>query len=254
MARSAIAAPYPLTREWAFGDGSGAGVRVCILDSGVDATHPDVGGPLAAYQVAEADGSGGYTVVPDADGDVAGHGTACASIVRALAPACEMTSVRVLGGALRGRGDALIAALEWALDEGFDIVNMSLSTRHPDFRDAIRDLSDRAYFGGTTIVAAANNRPVASYPWRFPAVISVGSHATQDGEHIEVNPAPPVEFFALGINVLAAQPGNRRVRLSGNSFAAPHVTGMCARILNRHPGFGAPQLKAVLAGIANNLT
>lgn len=246
-----IPSPFPVPREWAFGDGQASGVRVCIVDSGVDAAHPAMGGPVATWRV-DLDGDG-EPVVPDDAGDVAGHGTACAGIIRALAPGCEVTSVRVLGGTLRGRGDALVSALRWAVDSGFHLVNLSLSTRHPDFRDAIRDLADRAYFEGSTIVAAAHNRPIQSFPWRFPAVISVGSHARADREHIELNPAPPVEFFALGVDVLAAQPDNGWARLSGNSFATPHITGMCARILGRHPEFRTRELKTVLSAIADNV-
>ncbi|OLE27785.1 MAG: hypothetical protein AUG49_04220 [Catenulispora sp. 13_1_20CM_3_70_7] len=253
VGHGSIPSPCPVPRSWAFGDGQGSGVRVCIVDSGVDVSHPAVGAGVSTYRVEVGSESDGFLVVPDDAGDVAGHGTACASIVRALAPGCELTSLRVLGGALRGRGDALVAALRWAVTAGYDLINLSLSTRHPDFRDAIRDLSDQAYFGGTTIVAAAHNRPIASFPWRFPAVISVGSHARPDRERIEVNPTPPVEFFALGVDVLAAQPTNGWARLSGNSFATPHVTGMCARILGSHPEFRTPQLKMVLAAIADNL-
>jgi subtilisin len=245
-------APCPVTRRWAFGTGSGAGVRVCLVDSGVDVTHPDVGG-MATLRV-EADDVGGHRVVPDDAGDVAGHGTACAGIIRALAPSCEMTSVRLLGGALRGRGDALLAALRWAVERRFHLINLSLSTRHPDYREAIRDIADQAYFDGVTIVAAANNRPIASFPWRFPSVVSTGSHAVPDPEYVEVNPAPPVEFFALGVNVPVAAPAGGHIRASGNSFAAPHITGICARILGAHPEFSTPQLKVVLAAIADNLS
>jgi subtilisin len=258
-----IPTPCPITRSWAFGTASGAGVRVCLIDSGVDVTHPDVGGVVTLRVDSGGDndsgdndsgGGGEHRVVPDEAGDVAGHGTACAGIIRALAPTCELTSIRLLGGSLRGRGDALVASLRWAIERRFHLVNLSLSTRHPDYREAIRDVADQAYFDGVTIVAAANNRPVASFPWRFPSVVSAGSHAVPDPEYVEVNPTPPVDFFALGVNVTVAQPAGGRVRASGNSFAAPHITGMCARILGAHPEFGAPQLKVVLAAIANNLS
>ena len=86
------------------------------------------------------------------------------------------------------------------------------------------------------------------------SVVSAGSHAVPDPEYVEVNPTPPAEFFALGVNVTVAQPSGGHIRASGNSFAAPHITGMCARILGAHPEFGAPQLKMVLAAIANNVS
>jgi subtilisin family serine protease len=241
-----IPAPCAITRDWAFGDGSGEGVRVCLLDSGVDGGHPDVGDLAGSYHVAAL--AVGHAVVPDAAVDVAGHGTTCAAIVRALAPGCEITSIRILGRRLHGHGEALVAALRWALERRFPLINLSMSTSRPDLVDPLRELCDRAYFDGTAIVAAAHNRPVASFPWRFPSVVSVGSHAVPDFEYLEANPAPPVEFFGRGMNVDGA--GVR----SGNSFAAAHVTGLCGRILGAHPGFGVPQLKVVLAAIADNNT
>lgn len=244
--------PFPADRAWAFGEATGSGVRVCVIDSGVDLGVARLPAITTAFAVATSD-DGELAIVPDDAGDAAGHGTACASIVAGMAPGIELTSVRILGAGLRGQGTALIAAVGWAIDNHFDLVNLSLSTRQPDYREAIRDLVDRAYFNGVTIVAAANNRPVSSFPWQFPAVISVAAHARPDPEHLECNPQPPVEFFGHGIDVLVAQPGNRFARMSGNSFATPHVTGFCARILGAHPGLQTLQLKVLLAAISDNL-
>jgi subtilisin len=70
---------------------------------------------------------------------------------------------------------------------------------------------------------------------------------------VEANPVPPVDLFALGVDVEAPWPGGSRRRLSGNSFAAPHITGLCARILERHPSFRTAQLRHVLTATANNV-
>ncbi len=244
--------PFAADRSWAFGDATGTAVRVCVIDSGIELGVAGLPVGTAAFAVVADDG-GTMTVVPDDQGDAAGHGTACASIIAGLAPGIELSSVRILGAGLRGQGTALITALEWAVANQFHLVNLSLSTKHPDYREAIRDLVDRAYFQGVTIVASANNRPVVSFPWQFPAVISAAAHARPDPEHLECNPEPPVEFFGHGVGVLAAQPGNRFARLSGNSFATPHVTGLCARVLGAHPGLQTPQLKVVLAAISDNI-
>ena len=81
--------PGEMTREWAWGDSTGKGVRVCILDSGVDADHPLVG--VVQQAVAVSLGPDGEAVIADdTEGDLCGHGTACAGIVRALAPDCEI--------------------------------------------------------------------------------------------------------------------------------------------------------------------
>lgn len=252
---SRLALPCAITRDWAWGSSRGARVRVCLIDSGVDTAHPGVGGPITALTVTsepDDDGMSYHQIVPDEDGDQAGHGTACAGVIRAMAPDCELTSIRVLGSGLRGSGEVLLSALEWAIDHDFHLINLSLSTRRTEHKEALHDLVDRAYFAGVTIVASAHNRPVRSYPWNFTSVISVGSHSIAESEYVEVNPEPPVEFFARGVAVEVPQPGGGRSRLSGNSFATPHVTGMCARVLGRHPGLPTGQLKYVLAAIADN--
>ena len=159
--------PHPVDRAWAFGDGGGAGVRVAIVDSGVDADHPLVGGALRRAVWAELGGDGRVTVEEDRGGDVSGHGTACAGIIHALAPACELTSVRVLGADLTGGGDALVAGLRWAVCERHHVINLSLSTTKAQFAEALRRLADEAYFGGSVLVASAHNMPVESWPWRF---------------------------------------------------------------------------------------
>lgn len=248
---TAIAAPAPIDRTWAWGGATGRGVTVCVIDSGVDPGHPNLGGDVECYAV--VDDGGDWRVRPDDAGDVAGHGTACAGIIRALAPDCGLVSVRVLGGSLRANGEALLAALEWAVQRGFPLVNLSLSTRRPAMKERLHDLADEAYFRGVTLVAAAHNSPLISYPWRFPSVISVGSHALPDGEHLECNPAPPVDFFARGVDVPVAWPGGRRRMVSGNSFATPHVAGLCARVLEKHPDFRTPQLRHVLGAVADNV-
>lgn len=241
----------PIDREWAWGDSTGKGVRVCVLDSGVDDEHPAVGGRTDHFAVDEVDGR--WSIVPDDVGDVAGHGTACAGIIRALAPQCELTSVRVLARNLRGNGEALLTALGWAVRQGFAVVNVSLSTRKEPLKERLHDLTDSAFFTGVTLVSSAHNSPVVSYPWRFPSVISVGSHDREDSWYLESNPNPPVDFFAHGVNVPVAWPGGAAKFVSGNSFATPHVAGLCARILAKHPDFRTPQLRHVLAAVADNL-
>jgi subtilisin len=237
--------PGTVDTLWRDDDAHGAGVRVCVLDSGVEADHPGVG-PLAGSFAVETGPDGEPRVVADSGGDTCGHGTACAGLVRRLAPACELVSVRVLGGNFSGSGDALLAGLRWAVREGFDVINMSLSTTRKSFADGLRQLADEAYFGGALLVAAAHNSPVESYPWRFSSVISVGSHGEPDPFHLLYNPTPPVEFFASGVEVPAPWLGGGTRRCTGNSFATPHVAGLCARILGRHPNLTPFQVKSLL--------
>ena len=244
--------PDRVTREWAFEGATGKGIRVCILDSGIEVGHPLVGEVQGLYAISL--GEEGETIVSeDEQGDTCGHGTACAGIVRSLAPECELHSVRVLGGGYTGSGKVLVAGLRWAIEQGFDVVNMSLSTTKRDLAGTLRELADNAYFQRTVLVASAHNMPVESFPWRFSSVISVGSHESPDPMTYYFNPEPPVEFFARGLEVDVAWLGGSTLRTTGNSFATPHVTGLCALVLSKHPELTPFQLKSVLSLTASNV-
>ncbi len=244
--------PGRVTREWAWGGSTGKGVRVCILDSGIEGDHPDVGELASAVAVEVGEGDE-ISVVEDVEGDLCGHGTACAGIVRSLAPDCELHSVRVLGAGFTGSGTALLGGLRWAVEQGFDVINMSLSTTKSQFAGLLHEVADLAYFRRSVLVASAHNMPVESYPWRFSSVISVGSHEEPDAETFYYNPSPPVEFFARGVDVEVAWLGGARARSTGNSFATPHISGICALILGKHPELTPFQLKSALYLTASNV-
>jgi subtilisin len=244
--------PGRVTREWAWGGSTGESVRVCILDSGIEADHPLVGELSGAVAVEVGEGDE-ISVVDDVEGDLCGHGTACAGIVRSLAPDCELFSVRVLGAGFTGSGSALLGGLRWAVEQGFQVINMSLSTTKSQFAGMLHEVADRAYFRRTVLVASAHNMPVESYPWRFSSVISVGSHEEPDAQTFYYNPNPPVEFFARGVDVEVAWLGRTQARSTGNSFATPHMSGICALILGKHPELTPFQLKSALYLTATNV-
>jgi subtilisin family serine protease len=243
--------PERVTRDWAWGGATGAGVRVCILDSGVELDHPLVG--TVERSVAVVREGDAIEVVEDDAGDLCGHGTACAGVIRAFAPDCELTSVRVLGAGYTGSGPIMLAGLEWAIEQGFQVVNMSLSTTKKQYVDRLHALADAAYFKRTMLVASAHNMPVESFPWRFASVVSVGSHEEKDPFVLYANPSPPVEFFARGLDVEVAWLGGGTLRCTGNSFATPHVSGLCALILGKHRELTPFQLKSVLHLTATNV-
>jgi subtilisin len=244
--------PERVTKEWALGGSTGEGVRVCILDSGVDATHPLVG-ELESAVVISIGTDDEIVAEEDVEGDVSGHGTACAGIVRRLAPEARISSVRVLGSSFTGSGAVLLGGLRYAIEQGFDVINMSLSTTKKPFASVLHELADSAYFKRTVLVASAHNMPVESYPWRFSSVISVGSHEEADPLDFFYNPSPPVEFFGRGVNVEVPWAGGRTLNVSGNSFATPHLSSICALILSKHPELTPFQLKSVLYLTANNV-
>jgi len=243
--------PERVTPEWAMDGSTGAGVKVCILDSGVDPHHPMIG-PVDGAVAVTIDGEE-VTIQEDLDGDLCGHGTACAGIVRSLAPECSLFSVRVLGAGYTGSGPALLEGLRWAVEQDFDVINMSLSTTKRQFAVVLHELADSAYFRRTMLVASAHNMPVESYPWRFSSVISVGSHEEPDPRTFYYNPRPPVEFFARGVDVEVAWLGGGTIRCTGNSFATPHMTGLCALVLSKHRELTPFQLKSVLFMTATNV-
>jgi subtilisin len=244
--------PERVDRAWALEGATGAGVKVCILDSGIERDHPRVGPLAGAVSI-----SLGENDVPiaeeDEEGDLCGHGTACAGVVRSIAPDAELYSVRVLGAGFTGSGGVLLGGLRWAVEQGYDVINMSLSTTKRQFAEVLHDLADTAYFKRTVLVASAHNMPVESYPWRFSSVISVGSHEEEDPLTFYANPDPPVEFFAHGVDVDVAWLGGGSIRATGNSFATPAISGICALLLSKHPQLTPFQLKSVLYLIASNV-
>jgi subtilisin family serine protease len=242
--------PGLITPGWAWGDATGAGVRVCIIDSGIEAGHPLIGAIESSNAVVDHDGV--MTVDAVEPWDACGHGTACASIVRRVAPRCELHSVRVLGDQGIGTPEVLIAGLAWAVAQGFQVINLSLSTPRVKFKQALCDIADEAYFKRSVIVASAHNAKIESFPWRFSSVISVGSHSVETTA-VFYNPSPPVEFFAKGQAVPVAAPGGTTTRNTGNSFATPHVAGLCALILSKHPTLTAFELKTALYLTAANV-
>lgn len=244
--------PHQITRDWAWGGGDGAGVRVAVVDSGIDGDHELVGGVQRAVTVEKTEDDA--RIVPDSTGDVAGHGTACAGIIRSLAPRCELWSVRVLGPGNKGGATALLTGLRWAVQEGCDIVNLSLSTPKRETAALLHEIADEAYFGGTIFVASAHNLDIPSYPWRFSAVISVASHDGQDPFEFLYNPQPPVEILARGMDIEVGWLDGKRIVAAGNSFATAYITGICALIMAKHQGLTPFELKAILRETASNMT
>jgi subtilisin family serine protease len=228
-------------RDWAFGDGTGRGVRVAIVDSGVERDHPAVGGRLVESVAVERVGDD-WQVVPAQPMDVVGHGTACAGIVHEIVPEAEIVSVRVLGPDNRGNGGAFATGLYWAITEsGASVANLSLSSRSDAYFGPLHELADEAYFRNVLLVSAANN-------------VSVAAHDLAAPDAWFYNPQPPVEFGAYGLNVDVAWRGGTRMLVTGNSFAAPHIAGYAARIRSAHPGVTPFETKAILAGTADNET
>ncbi len=245
--------PGVITPEWAYGDGLGAGVKVAVIDSGIDADHPAVG-RVDRGVIVEPDASAddGYRVRVEDHADLYGHGTACAGIIRSLAPGIELHSARVLGERLTGRARCFAGAIDWAIESGMQVINLSLSTTNEDWFASFHDLADQALHRRVMLVSALANEPKVSIPSEFASVFSVAAIEGNDPERFLANPAPPAEWGAIGVEVDVPWLDGATVTATGNSFAAPVIAGLIARILGAHPGLTCWQVKTVLAELAAN--
>ena len=239
-------------RERAWGGATGRGVTVAIIDSGIDPDHPAVGGRVVRSVAVHRDGDDFTVEDPAEPKDVVGHGTACAGIIRSLAPDVDLVSVRVLGPDNKASGMAFAHGLDWVIQQGIRVANLSLSSKSEQLFGTFHDLVDQAYFANCLLVCSASNTSgVASYPSLFASVVSVASHDIADPWTFFYNPRPPVEFGAWGVNVPIAWIGGETIKGSGNSFAAPHIAGLAALIQSKHPELTPFELKSILARVAD---
>ncbi len=245
-----------ITPRWAWGRSTGKGVRIAVVDSGVEHDHPALGKSVRGGVIVDYDSraENSYRIRPEDNPiDVSGHGTACAGIIHSLAPDAEIYSVRVLGRNMSGRAIQFAAGFDWAIEHNIQVVNLSLSTSLEEFFGLFHDLSDQAYFKNMNVVSAVNNIPEPSYPSLYSSVISVAAHDGHDPFTYYYNPKPPVEFGAPGIDVKVAWNQKQYLVATGNSFAAPHIAGIAALIRSKHPDLTPFQVKTVLMACATNM-
>ena len=257
-------------QAWAAGY-DGTGVKVAVLDTGIDATHPDLDGGKV---VAEANFS------TDADTlDHFGHGTHVASIVagtgegspaarKGVAPGASLINAKVLNSGGSGEFAGIIDGLEWAAAQGADVANMSLGTNAPsDGNDPLVQAVDAvsAASGMLVVVAAGNlgngQSTIASPGWA-DAALTVGAVDKQDALAGFSSRGPRLgdygikpDITAPGVNIVAARAtgttlgpivdGNYQ-QLSGTSMATPHVAGAAAILAQRFPDYSGQQLKDTL--------
>lgn len=234
-----------------FSEGTGAGVRVAVLDTGVEATHPGMEGSVKACLEVTSVG-GRLACQPTTAGDAVGHGTACAGIIHSLAPQAELTSIRVMGQNSGGTIEQLIFGLRWALQQGFHVLNMSLGTVQQNQINTLRELVDQAYCQGQIIVAAANNQRQVSYPANFASVISVDNQCLKNPMEFLYRTGIPIELVANGVYVNAPAPGGKYQLFTGTSFACPQISGIVARLKSQFPNLTPFQAKALLWGLRAN--
>ncbi|GAB2811808.1 S8 family peptidase [Lentzea nigeriaca] len=239
---------------------TGKGVKVAVIDSGVDEKHPD----LQGKQVAEKN----FTNAPDATDEV-GHGTHVASTIaskgekyRGVAPDAEILDAKVC----RARGcddSAILAAMQWAAEQGAQVVNMSLSGPDTPGIDPVEEAVNRiSRDTGTLFVVAAGNagRPeTIGSPGSAESSLTVGAVDRNDGIAPFSSRGPAADgavkpdVTAPGVDIMAAEAGTQgHVAMSGTSMATPHVAGVVALLKQQHPDWTGQQLKATVIASAKS--
>lgn len=227
--------------------GDGSGVRVAIIDSGVEADHPWVGGRLVgAYQTVQRGEAHEFDIVETDPGDPVGHGTACAGQIRRYAPNVEIVSIRILGETLQATSDALLAAVRGVPQLKVHLVNLSLSTMRKtlamDLGFAIDDLYEKYI---SCICARGYHKTGRAFPTNFANTVAV-SYATMPMSSLRFRPFDLVEFDGPGVKVKVAWKGGGTRVVDGSSYACPLVTGLAARALSVERKLTPYELKAVL--------
>lgn len=248
---------------WANEGNQGAGIKVAILDSGIDLGHPDL----------DSNVKGGVSFAPGPSGgqDDNGHGTHVAGILAAekngtgvvgVAPKAWLYAVKVLPAAGGGDWDDIVAGINWAKNNGMRVINMSLGdcgNTPQSTLDPVEAAVDAAYAAGIVLVAAGGNgtpqcptRQVSN-PARFANVIAVAGTQQNDSPPGTWSVGPEIEVAAPGVGIPSTflrgaargsctDPGlgNGYATCSGTSMASPHVAGTVALMLNEFP-FLTPQ-------------
>ena len=209
----------------------GAGVKVAIIDTGIDLNHSDLAGKV----------DGGYSAItktekPEDYQDDNGHGTHVSGTIAALrdgkgvvgvAPKARLYAVKVLDADGSGNLSDVIDGIIWAAKNGMQVANMSLGA--PTDSDAMHRAVRFAKGSGLVIVAAAGNSGGSvGYPGAYPEVISVSASDSDDHLASFSSRGPEVKFIAPGVDVVSDKLGGGQISYNGTSMASPHVAGLAA--------------------------
>lgn len=241
---------------------TGAGVTVAVIDTGVDASHPDLKGQVLTGYDATTGKAGGNT-------DPEGHGTHVAGTIGALTgngigvagivPDVKILPVRVLGKDGTGNMSDTATGIIWATDHGADVLNMSLGGSERS--TAVTNAVAYARSKGVVVVAAAGNERAggspASYPGADPGVIAVAATDSGDAVASYSNAGSYVDVAAPGSGIISTYPtalaASGYATMNGTSMASPHVAATAALILAAHPDLTPDQVESALESTAVDL-
>lgn len=223
-------------------------VEVAVIDSGIDASHPDLQGKVVSAWRAEQ--SQGRVAVCEAplgqNNDTFGHGTAVASIIARIAPNARLVDVRVLGAQHSG-GGLLIEGMRKAVALRCPVVNMSLAAS-ASMAQPLFALCEMAYRQGQVVVASKRNMPLVDngFPAELSSCLGVESARLASELELRYRATDPIEFVAHGEDVVVAAPNGGYTTKTGTSFAAPAVSAACALLLGAYPGLRPFEIKTLL--------
>ncbi len=230
----------------------GRGVRVALIDSGVDMDHPELRGSVAGYLDA-VDG----LATPHA------HGTSMATAMVAhgelegMAPAARLLVGRAFGGpqtnSANGKSFQILTALDWVAQQRAKIINLSFAG--PQDRLLSQALVGAKERGLIVVAAAGNGGPKSGplYPGADPNVIAVTATDADDKLFPDANRGGYIAVAAPGVDVLTAEPGGRYVFSSGTSIATAHVSGLVALLVEKQPDLDLASARKILADSAVDL-
>lgn len=222
---------------------TGAGVRVALIDSGVNAQHSHVGFVAGGVGLALADD--GTVEQHSGFSDHIGHGTALAGILRAKAPQVELYAVKVFGDHLQVSFSVLEAALNWGIEQRMHIINLSLGTVNAAYRDRCLAIIAEANAAGTVVVASSPAGQTNVLPAVLPGVIGVANDDRCGWADYLYVPEDPIPFHAHSCPRPLPGPAQAH-NFQGPSFASAHVSALLALLIEKNHGLTVSALREVL--------
>ena len=228
-------------------------VDVAILDSGIDATHPDLAGRVveAFHFRPEGEDVARVQVSAGSNNDTYGHGTGVASIIARIAPHARLYDLRVLEPGNKGVASCVMSGLRFALERRWRLINLSLAVAEK-FTPQLRPLCEQAYFQNQILVASKRNFPFpdVGFPAGYSSSIGIEIGSFDSPFKLVFNPEDTIEFTALGENITIAVVGGGYTTKSGTSFATPVVTALCALLVGLYPDLRPFEIKSLLKHFA----
>ncbi|WP_230291417.1 S8 family serine peptidase [Croceicoccus sp. Ery5] len=228
-----------------------ADIRIAVIDSGVNPDHPHIDKTRIAPGIAIA-GDGTLDAAPDAVMDRLGHGTAVTAAIQEKAPDALCMPVRIFHDSLRATGLALIAAIDWAAENGAHIVNLSLGSTNMGHAAAFGAAVDRAAMAGSIVVAPRAVDDAPCLPGALAGVIGVDVDwdCPRDSFRMREDAADGAEAALSASGYPRPIPGVPLQRnLYGTSFATAQISGFAARAMAVHGARDAAELRRALAAI-----